>query len=431
MTTETVTAATAATAAPESPATTPIHPSILFSSIDGDSSVFKGSDVHVDTDKRPIDFLAGLPDSSILPYDCIARAFADAIAGDGGHGVSGRGGFASLSYSSPYGVDALRGIVAARRGVSPESVIITNGAMEGVFLSAAATVGPGSRVLVEDPAFPQCVKTFQRLGARVDTVGLTGEGIDVDRVERLLAAADREGSRYDAIYTIPDFQNPTGRLASGGVKRRLLELAARYGVAVIADDPYRELWFDREPDEFPAAYRGTEGSPLFEVGSFSKWLGPGLRIGWIIADPALVRRIAAYRLGVDGGLSSATQYALVRLLGDGGAWADALLERERGFYAGKAAALAGALRAHLGDDIEFDNPQGGYFLWARLPEWFRLDDPTAQRALAEQNINPVRGDSFFVGEADTRFARFSFAHASQDDLVEGAARLAEAVRQVR
>lgn len=424
-----------------------IRPSALFSSISGNSSVFKGADVRVRSDKRPIDFLAGLPDPAILPYEHIARAFADVIGGGSREGRSS-GDFSALSYSSPYGVDRLRRIVAGQRGVDPESVIITNGAMEGVFLSAAATVDSGSRVLVENPAFPQCVKTFQRLGAHVEAVGLTAEGIDVDEVERLLAEAAREGHQYSAIYTIPDFQNPTGRLASGRVKHRLLELAAQYGVAVIADNPYRELWFEQEPEEYPREFRGTEGSPLFEVGSFSKWLGPGLRVGWVIADPAYVRKIAAYRLGVDGGLSSATQYALARLLDAGvgvdaglrvdpgqgerqESWAGALLSREREFYADKAAALASALRSGLGDDIEFDDPQGGYFLWARLPEWFHLDDPDAQRALAEQNINPVRGDSFFVGTADTRYARFSFAHSSKEDLVEGVGRLRLAVSDVR
>lgn len=384
----------------------------------------RGGAVHARAGVRPVDVAAGLPDDDVLPYARIGAAFADALRSH-----------ESLTYPSPYGLRPLREIIARRRGVPVESVIVTNGAMGGIFLSMMAVADPGDVVLAEDPSFPQWAGTFRRFGVHVEGVGLTDEGIDVDEVERRLAA----GRRYAAIYTIPDFQNPTGRVSSGRVKRRLVEVADRYGVPVIADNPYRELWFSREPAEFPQEARGASGSPLLEIGSFSKWLGPGLRVGWLIADPALASRIAEYRLAVDGGVSAVTQAALVSMLSDE-RWTDDLLAHERRVYAGKAMALMGALEDRLDGDIDVVRPQGGYFLWARLPRWLRVEDDAVARELAVEGVNPLGGEAFFLAGGvrgrscsgvHAAYARFSFAHASRDDLVEGAARLGSVARRLR
>jgi 2-aminoadipate transaminase len=376
--------------------------------------------VDVKSAKSFIDLRAGVPDPGILPYEAIADAAKDVLTQD--HGIASQ----ALSYPDPLGVEQLRRLIARRRQVSVDNVVITNGAMEAVFLSASAVITPGDHVLVEDPAFPQCIKIFQRLGAVLHPVPLTGEGIDIDAVEHAL----QSGVRFKAIYTIPDYQNPTGQVSSALTKKRLADLAAAHGVAVISDNPYQELWFDHRPDEYPVEYRGTEGSPLFEIGSFSKWLGPGLRAGWVVAPTEYVGKIASFRLGVEGGFSSLTQYAIAQLLSDDG-WVEKTLQAQRRRYRSKAELLSSALSNLLEDDVSFNPVHGGYFLWARMPDWFRGDDLDAQRQLALQNINPVRGDSFFTSDAGTRYFRFSFAYEAAENLIEGVQRFKEAADAIR
>lgn len=391
------------------------------------SSVFPSSEITVETTESPIDVAGGIPDPTQLAYmelgDAVSQVLSDTTSA-----------FPSLSYGDPRGERILREWIARFRGVHVDSVIVTNGAMEAIFLSAVATINPGDTILVEDRSFPQAIRIFSRLGAHVQPVRLTDQGIDTQELQRLLARQHTDGTTVKAIYTIPNFQNPTGVSATADVKQHLLDLAQQYGIAVIADDPYHDLWFSQPPAEFPDGCRGVTDSPLLEIGSFSKWLGPGLRVGWLIADPAVIQKVSGYRLGVDGGPATLTQYVLSRLLR--GTWGQQRLACERRYYAEKATALTASLHEQLGDDISFSQPQGGYFLWARMPEWFHSQSTEARLALAQQNINPVWGDAFAVGgDSGTslsardagQYLRLSFAHASGDNLLQVAGRLRAAL----
>nr|WP_274619269.1 PLP-dependent aminotransferase family protein [Bifidobacterium amazonense] len=332
--------------------------------------------------------------------------------------------FKSVSYIPPAGIGRLREQVARWRGVSVDNVLITDGAMNGIFLAAQAMIDPGDRVLVETPTFPFALRIFRRLGAQVDTLALRRGGADLDGLERQL----RGGARYKAFYTIPDFQNLTGEVTDGAHKRRLLELADRYGFAVIADDPYCDLWFgDDEPAGFPQGYRQADDySPLYEIGTFSKTLGPGWRVGWVIASADAVRRLAAIRLCVDGNGSAIGQYAISRLLEDP-VWFDDLLDAERRLYRGRARTLTTALHDTFGGSVLFDEPQGGFFLWARLPRGIAVDDVRVQDALARQNVLVTRGDSFYPDRPDASYVRMGFSAIGDDRLREGVHRLGDAL----
>lgn len=396
-----------------------------------EGGVFPVSDVTVETSKPPIDIAAGIPDPTQLAYRQMRQAISQVLCDTSR-------AFSALSYGDPLGELSLREWVAGFRNVDVDSVIITNGAMEAIFLSAIATLDPGDTVIVEHRSFPQAARIFSRLGMRLRSVPLTPQGVDIEALNRLLESQRVGGNRIKAIYTIPNFQNPTGISASADTNRKLLELAEHHGIAVIADDPYHDLWFSQPPAEFPGEYRGTSGSPLLEIGSFSKWLGPGLRVGWLIADPAAVRKIAGYRLGVDGGPATLTQYALSQVLQ--GSWGNQWLAAERRFYAEKAKALLETLQCRLGEDIDVLPPQGGYFLWARLPEWFNSSAASVRRALAIQGINPVWGNVFTspseidAGQPDDdarHCMRLSFAHVSKNRLEQVADRLRDALDEVR
>lgn len=371
-----------------------------------------------------VNLTGGVPADDILPYESYQKAIGRVLE-------DSDTAFPAVSYVSPFGIQRLREQVAHWREVPVENVLITNGAMNGIFLAAQTLIDPGDTVLVETPTFPYALNIFRRAGARLESIALRAGGIDLNELEQRL----REGRRYKLFYTIPDFQNPAGTLTSAEHKSRLLALADRYGFAVIADNPYRELWFDHEPDGFPDDYRHAERySPLYEIGTFSKTLGPGWRVGWTVASSDAVRRMGAIRACVDGNSTALGQYAISCLLQEP-QWFERLLEAERALYRGRARALASALRAGFGDAVAFDEPLGGFFLWLGLPQGIRIDDPHVQDALAQQNVLVTRGDSFAPEQpgrdpAHRDYAdhvRIGFSALPERDLREGADRLAAAL----
>ncbi|MFT8787898.1 MAG: PLP-dependent aminotransferase family protein [Bifidobacterium psychraerophilum] len=382
--------------------------------------------------QRPvIDYSAGVPDPTVLPYQKALQA--------GERVLTGPGAFASLNYSDFAGIHRLREHIADLRHVRPENVVVTNGAMQGIFLSAQALIDPGDVVLLENPVFPEAERIFRLAGARIESIPLTARGPDLDELERRL----EQGSRYKAFYTVPDFQNPTGSVSDAASKNRLLALAHHYGFAVIADNPYRDLWFQRPPEEFPQQYRSADrGGQLFEIGSFSKTLGPGWRVGWIISGSEEIQAITSFRRSIDGHPSTIAQYVISELLEDR-AWYASLLDRERGLYADKAGALYAAIASAFDGEVELDEPQGGYFLWTHLPDDIDLDDSRVRDELEFRGLRYVPGNAFAVKDSQARpgrisgasspsnALRLSFAHAPREELVEGVGRLQEAVQSIR
>ena len=366
-----------------------------------------------------IDYASGIPDPEALPYSKIQTGFETVLNSDKS--------FDSLSYSDFSGVPELREHVARYRGVNVENVIITNGAMQGIFLSAAALVNPNDTVLVDNPVFPEAKRIFRLAGARIDTLDVDRNGPDIDELERRLAA----GKRYKALYTVPDFQNPTGSVTDDESKRRLLELAEHYGFVIVADNPYRDLWFDTPPAEFPQEARiCTTGGHLLEIGSFSKILGPGWRIGWIIASRDIIKALTSFRRSVDGHPSTLEQYVISYLM-DNPAWFEQTIQQERLLYKRKAQALYRALIEAFPDDITVHLPRGGYFLWGELPSRLSLDNPEFVEELLTRQVRYVPGNPFFTGDTPHpqlrfRFIRLSFAHTPLDDLIDGVDRIREA-----
>lgn len=387
-----------------------------------------------------IDFTIGEPDSTLLPYDRLA-ASVDRVM----HGTSA---YDALAYSDFGGYERLREQIADWRGVDAANVLITNGAMQGIYLAAAALIDreSGDAVLMEEPVFPEARRIFQLAGAHVDPIPITQSGPDLDAVEKALQVG-----KYKAFYTVSDFQNPTGTLIDVEGKRRLAQLAERYGIAIVADNPYHDLWFNREPAQFPRELRMTErGAHLFEIGSFSKILGPGLRLGWLIADAETVQLLASYRRSLDGHPSTFMQYVISDVLSDT-EWFHDFLAHTRDFYAMKARVLYTALveafsvNADAGTDsfcagqpndsadsaASFMLPQGGYFLWGTFPTWFDLSSPQVRYQLSRFNVHVLSGTAFYFDSEHAQdrrtrnTARLSFARLPEPELVEGARRLGE------
>jgi 2-aminoadipate transaminase len=378
---------------------------------------------------RQVHLTSGGPAPEALPADELAEAFAAAARRSGAPGspVPAHAGtlrYEALQYSDTAGLPRLRAALAVREGVSPDRVVVTNGALHGIWLALTTLVEPGDVVLVDDPVFPDTKRIIENAGGTAVGIPVDRDGLDVDAVEALLTEglpdATGQARRVKAVYTVPDFQNPSGHVLSAQRRTRLVELAARYGFVVVSDNPYRYqgLSPDLLPD-FPA-----DSEHVVRVSTFSKTLGPGLRLGWLVAPSWLAPHLVNVRRRIDFHSGTLTQHAVADLLERPG-WFDELAVAARGDYARRARTLVCSLREHVGDRLSFVDPLGGFFVWAEV-----VAPGVSAQALtagaAQEGLFFAPGSAFAVGpdSAAHRYVRLAYSQAEIDDLAEAGVTLA-------
>ena len=326
----------------------------------------------------------------------------------------------ALDYSAHQGHAGLREWIGQREGVDASRIVVSNGALHALSLVFLATVDPGDTVVVEDPVYPLVAKVLQLAEARIEAVPVDENGLDVDELERRLDA----GLRPRALYVVPDFHNPTGRVLSAERRSRLVALAERYGFLVVSDNPYVELRGAGEP----LADLDLASDRVAHVNTFSKTLGPGLRLGWAVLPAAVVPGFLDLRARLDQHASSLTQEVVAEYVA-GGAFEE-LVAAASALYRRRALAFTAALTDSLGDAVAVTVPDGGVFAWPRL-----LDDRVSvadlARAAAAQGVLVIPGEQFAVDDPDSaRHFRASFGQQNETTLVEAAARLGAAYAEL-
>lgn len=330
-----------------------------------------------------------------------------------------------LQYSTTEGLPALRAWVAARaaadRGtdVPADDVLITHGSQQGLDLVAKALVDPGSVVAIDEPGYVGAIQALSLFEPEFLPIPVDHHGLDVDALECRLAA----GARPRLLYTVVNFQNPTGATLTVERRARLAALAERYGFVIVEDDPYSALRFAGEP--LPSVARWSDR--VVSLGTFSKLVVPGLRVGWIVAPPWLMPVLVRAKQGADLHTSSWGQVVLARLLERRG-WLDDHIAALVRIYGVRAKALADGLAAELGERLAFHRPDGGMFLWARLTTGHSARE-LFHAALA-RDVAFVPGDAFFTGEPDHTSLRLSYSVGTPDELAEGARRLGLAAQDL-
>ena len=357
-----------------------------------------------------ISFAGGLPAPELFDADGLQAAFAAVLEGE----AAGR----SLQYSTTEGDPALRAAIAARltaRGLAttPDEVLVTSGSQQALTLTATVLVEPGDRILVEEPSYLAALQAFQLAGAQLVPVPCDDDGIDPDAAAVL---AERHGARL--LYVIPTFQNPTGRTLTLERREALAALARRAGLWVVEDDPYGELRYRGDPLPPLAALDGAEERVL-SLSTLSKIAAPGLRIGWVRAPAALRHPLTIAKQAADLHSSTVDQAAAAHWLET--VDLDERIGALRAAYGARRDALVGGLSAALPPGSTHNHPDGGMFVWARLPDGW---DAAAllERAL-ERDVAFVPGFPFFAGPPDTATLRFSFTTHSADEIAEGLRRL--------
>ncbi len=369
-----------------------------------------------------ISFAGGFPDSALFDVEGIREASQQALSEQPG---------AALQYGATEGFNPLREELAAfmqSKGVhslQPQDLIVTTGSQQALDLLGKTLISPGDKVIVEGPTFLATIQCFRLYGAELISAPIDADGVQTDRLEALIAQHQPK-----FVYLIPTFGNPSGGLLSLERRRQVLELALRYNTLIVEDDPYGDLYFGEAPP--PSLLALSEQVPgsreaLVHCGSLSKVLSPGLRVGWMVAPPALLAAATMCKQFSDAHTSTFAQATAAAYLKSGRM--PATLARVRSVYAERAQAMGQALKQRLGGALAFVAPQGGLFVWARLTgqNGALTDGATFAKQAIEQGVAFVPGAPFYCAEPDLSTLRLSFATADIGQIEEGVARLSRAV----
>jgi 2-aminoadipate transaminase len=355
--------------------------------------------------ERPeiISLAGGLPEPETFPVAEIAGAIADLLATEASR---------ALQYSTTEGYLPLRDLIADWHDAAAGQVVITHGSQQALDLVVRALVDPGAVVALAEPGYVGAIQAFRLAGAVLAAIPSDRDGLIVDALaERLV-----EGCRPALVYVVPNFHNPTGATMPADRRRALADLAERYGFIIVSDDPYGHL-----------RWAGEEVAPIcsftdrvVSLGTISKLLCPGMRVGYAVAPPALAAALVMLKQAVDLHTSTLAQMAAYRVLSDPG-FLPRHLEAIRPVYRRRAALLIAAL-AQLGDGATFSPPDGGMFIWVRLdrPD---IDTHRHLAAALASGVAYVPGRAFGIDEDHRQELRLSFASASATELGEGVRRL--------
>jgi 2-aminoadipate transaminase len=368
-----------------------------------------------------ISFAGGFPDSAMFDVAGIKEAVNLALTEEPG---------AALQYGATEGYNPLREQLAAfmkSKGVdvSPEGLIVTTGSQQALDLLGKTMISPGDKVIVEAPTFLATIQCFRLYGAELITAPIDANGVKTDELEKLIAQ-----HKPKFVYLIPTFGNPSGATLSLERRKKVLELAVKYQTLIVEDDPYGDLYFNEAPPpSILALSKDVPGSRelIAHCGSLSKVLSPGLRVGWMIAPPELLAKATMCKQFSDAHTSTFAQATAAHYLKAGRM--PATLANVRKVYGERAVAMGAALKRELGDAIEFTQPQGGLFFWARLTGAggkTRDAGEFAKRAI-EKGVAFVPGAPFYAADPDVATFRLSFATADLGKIEEGVGRLGQAL----
>jgi DNA-binding transcriptional MocR family regulator len=356
-------------------------------------------------------FSRGIPSPDVLPVEALAEC---------ANAVLARDGRTVLNYGPAGGYPPLREWIAAQHGVDPTQIVLSTGSLAGFNFLVRHLFADGGRAVIEAPSYDRTIGVLRAARAEIEPVPLSEDGLDLDRLESILA----EGPAPRLIYTIPTFQNPSGRTLSLEQRHALVELAQAKGLLIYEDDPYRLVRYSGEA--LPSMYELAGGKGVVFSTSFSKTGAPGLRIGYMILPAELVKPIEAIAASMYIGPPPLPQAMLHEYIQRGlfepnlAVVCDLLRQRRD--------AMLESLEAEFPEGAVWSHPDGGYFLWLDLPPGVKID-PLFERA-AEAGVQLVKGTDFYPDGSGDESARLAFSFPSVEEIREGIRRLGALVREL-
>jgi 2-aminoadipate transaminase len=368
---------------------------------------------------RSFNFGAGNPDPGVFPALDLGEAARRVIA---------RLGEELAHYPEQRGLPELRGVALERferdHGLRPplDDVVITNGATQGLRLCAQGLARPGDAVIVEEFTYSGTIRVFKQVGLELVPAPLDDSGMRMDGLADILEHQARIGRKPAFIYTTASYQNPTGTTQPLERRRLLVELARNYQLPIVEDDTYADISF--EPRLEPAIYTLAEPGEVMYIGSFSKILGPGVRLGYFIAPESITQRLLPWKM--DGGTSALSQMIAAEYFKDN-LWQH--VDEGRNAVKEKRNALLDALEGQFGhvEGMHWTHPDGGLFLWVKLQD--DVDRVKLQELATAHGITYATGQAFHALNQDVAYLRLAFGWIDKDDIADGVRLLAECIRE--
>ncbi len=365
--------------------------------------------------ERPevISFAGGLPAPELFPIEEIKEACVKVLEQNGAK---------ALQYSLTMGYPPLRKFLADRLSkdgtkLTEENILITCGSQQGLDLVGKVFIDPGSFIVVEDPTYLGALQAFNAYGPHYTTVDMDQNGIVIDQVGEAIRK-----SKPRFIYVVPNFQNPSGITMSFERRKLLVELAQEYYIPIIDDNPYGEL---RYRGEDVPSIKGLGGDLVIQLGTFSKIILPGIRLGWIAASKEVMGVFERMKQGTDLHTNTLAQYVIYEYVKEGNL--DRHIEKIKEAYARRMKVMLEALEEFFPEEITWTEPEGGLFLWVELPEGASASE-LLDKAISEK-VAYVPGKFFFAREDKDNTLRLNFCTMSEQEIVEGIKRLARVFKE--
>ena len=366
--------------------------------------------------ERPdiISFAGGLPAPELFPVDAIAAAHSEVFSEEGAQ---------ALQYSTTEGLRSLREWIAGRvaeRGIQTdaERVLITTGSQQAIDLVAKVFIDPGDEVIVENPCYLAALQSFSGYEAQFVPVESDDNGMCTDQVEAALRR-----SQAKLIYIVSEFSNPKGTSLSAERREHLVDLARRYRVPILEDDPYSELRYMGERPQPLAAL--DKAGWVIRASTFSKTLSPGLRIGWVTAAHEIIQELVIAKQAADLHTSTVEQRATARLLRTFDY--DRHIAKLCEVYGERCRMMRNSIETHFPAETRWTRPEGGLFLWVELPEKMKAQDIFLEAL--EDKVAFVTGDAFFAGAPRYNFIRLNFSNQRPEMIEEGILRIAKVLKR--
>lgn len=380
---------------------------------DGTDAV--GTILKAAADPQIISFAGGLPAPELFPVkemkEAVDRVFAK-------HGQE------AMQYGAAKGVTALRKLIQKhvkdKEDVDAEleNVLVTTGSEQVLDLVGKAFIDPGDTVLVEQPTYLCALDVFKTYGANFAGVEMDEQGMKMDCLEEAL----KSHPNTKLIYTVPNFQNPTGRTMALERRKQLAELAAKYDVYVLEDNPYGEIRFAGQ--HVPAVKSFDQTGHVFYMSTFSKTLAPGFRLGWLVADEDVVNKLTVLKQSADLHTDNLAQYAVVEFLQNNDL--DAHVKEISDLYGKRKQLMVDGIKKYFPAGVKYTDPEGGMFLWVEVPG---VDDTVALfKECLKHNVAFVPGDPFFAGAAQPGTFRLNYSNAQEDKITAGMKQLGAALQ---
>ncbi|MET0730076.1 MAG: PLP-dependent aminotransferase family protein [Solirubrobacterales bacterium] len=366
-----------------------------------------------------ISLAGGLPDTSTFPPSSFAAQMTR---------IAQESSAEALQYGPTEGFDrtkeCIREVMAAEgMDPDPEDVIVTTGGQQAIDLVAKTLVDPGDPVICEAPTYPGAVPVFSSYQADTFQIEMDDDGMKVDELERLVDRLAADGRKPKFIYSVPSFQNPAGVTMSAERRRRLVQIARERELLVVEDNPYGLLRYEGEPTE--PLYKLDGGDYVLYLGTFSKILSPGIRLGWLCAPPPMMEKVVLGKQASDLCTSTLTQYFVAEYFAEERwrAYIDDLVE----IYRARRDAMFDALERHFPPQATWTRPEGGLFVWATLPEYIDTTDLLA-KALRE-DVAFVPGAAAYVDGRGGSSMRLNFSGSGEAEIREGIERIGRVVAE--